>query len=375
MTKRPSSIASGSVLRRAATMALNEVSLWLRRRPAYHREFASKEQSLRASGPPVAPSERRWWNRRGFLSDKAIYYSKGEIDLYISDLQRMILCSRISYANSAVVFNKLVFSRLMDRVGCGVPVLASIKRGRLTSESSDSPIQSAESLKSLMEQGSRYVLKPIAGMEGREVTSLAKTDRPGVLNCGGADVPATNFLNWIAGVDGFLIQPAIAPSGYSQEVWPQSLNTMRVITMISPSSGDPFVAAVSHKFGTRRSRVVDNWKQGGVLAPVDVATGELGFALLYPDSGRLQPIEHHPDSGCRIQGRIIPRWSAFVGAMLDLAREFDFLPLLGWDVAWSGDELVVVEANFNPDWSIVQCFKPLLADDRVRDFFQHHRVI
>jgi hypothetical protein len=120
---------------------------------------------------------------------------------------------------------------------------------------------------------------------------------------------------------------------------------------------------------------VDNWKQGGVLAPVDVATGELGFALLYPDSGRLQPIEHHPDSGCRIQGRIIPRWSAFVGAMLDLAREFDFLPLLGWDVAWSGDELVVVEANFNPDWSIVQCFKPLLADDRVRDFFQHHRVI
>ena len=46
--------------------------------------------------------------------------------------------------------------------------------------------------------------------------------------------------------------------------------------MIDPDDGRAFPAAAVHRFGTRRSRSVDNWSRGGLSCWIDIRTGTLG---------------------------------------------------------------------------------------------------
>jgi hypothetical protein len=59
-----------------------------------------------------------------------------------------------------------------------------------------------------------------------------------------------------------------------------------------------------------------------------------------------------------------------------MAEQLAFLPYLGWDIAIAPDGgFRVVEINSNTDINILQIAKPLLSDERLRRFYEFHRVI
>jgi hypothetical protein len=150
--------------------------------------------------------------------------------------------------------------------------------------------------------------------------------------------------------------------------------------MIDPGTGEPFVASGTHRFGTRSSGHTDNWSAGGVSAGVDLETGELEAAVSPPAEGSstTEWLEFHPDTGARISGVALPNWDRVEGTVLDLAAEYGWLwPHVGWDVVVSDDRgsVAVLEGeprSIDPDQ---QAHGPLLAEDRVRRFYEHHGVI
>lgn len=125
---------------------------------------------------------------------------------------------------------------------------------------------------------------------------------------------------------------------------PTSVNTMR-LWVIDHGQG-PKTRLGYLRMG-RAGAVVDNFSSGGILAPIDIATGRLGPAS-DGTAARLM-FTHHPDSNARIEGATLP----FLTEAQRLAERclavFPHLNFAGIDVAISPEGPVIIEMNVVPD--------------------------
>lgn len=116
---------------------------------------------------------------------------------------------------------------------------------------------------------------------------------------------------------------------------------------------------------------------GGLSAPIDVETGELGAAVLQPEA-EVTRSEAHPNSGAKIAGTTVPSWDRIVTQVLDLAGTYGWLwPHVGWDVVVQDDggSIAVLEGELVSGGTDLQAHGRLLADDRVRRFYRNHGVL
>ncbi|HKJ24452.1 MAG TPA: sugar-transfer associated ATP-grasp domain-containing protein [Myxococcota bacterium] len=132
-----------------------------------------------------------------------------------------------------------------------------------------------------------------------------------------------------------------------------ALSTVR-ITTIQDEGGHPEVTHAVLRMALTAGKPVDNFHAGGLAAPVDLHTGELGPASdvgLRPDVGWC---DTHPATGAKLLGRRLPWWAE----TLELARRahaaFPKRVIVGWDIAILEDGPVVIEGNGSPDLDIVQ---------------------
>ena len=102
---------------------------------------------------------------------------------------------------------------------------------------------------------------------------------------------------------------------------------------------------------------VDNFAQGNLVAPIDLATGVLGAAAS-KRAGRAR-LTTHPVSGAVIAGATVPDWPAALALVQEAAHRFPHAPCLGWDVALTTRGPVIQEANDIWDPHVLQ-----LAHDR-----------
>jgi len=129
------------------------------------------------------------------------------------------------------------------------------------------------------------------------------------------------------------------------------LCTIRLHTYRWPGAASQLLLAV-YKMPVGHT-AVDNFRFGGIVAPVDVETGRLGQALTR-SGPLLTEIERHPDTGAVIAGYDVPCWQ---DAVRLVRRAHDAVPSLatvGWDVAILDDGPVLVEGNTLPNVALSQ---------------------
>lgn len=128
---------------------------------------------------------------------------------------------------------------------------------------------------------------------------------------------------------------------------PQSVNTLRLITVLAAGRAEPFSCILRVGCGGNR---VDNTAKGGVFMRVDLEAGVLrGDGYYWPDHGTRTP--RHPDTGIAFDGYPLP----FVREAVDLALDLHSGVLcgmhsIGWDLVIAEDGPLVLEANDN--WEI-----------------------
>jgi hypothetical protein len=172
-----------------------------------------------------------------------------------------------------------------------------------------------------------------------------------------------------------LIYRRFEQEGTIGKIYPGSLNTLRILTMIDPETESSFIAVAVLRFGTSKSNDVDNWSQGGINTKVDIETGIMGKAAQYPYSGKMIWFKKHPDTGEQINGVKVPNWNEVKNMILDYANQFSFIPYIGWDVVVSGNQVLILEANTNSGIKFLQLHKPLLKDIRIQKFYNYHKII
>lgn len=308
--------------------------------------------------------------RHGFLSSSYhLYDFEGRRNYgdYVSEYEKMAYTAHINGRTRTYLDDKFEFYAAMRSRGFGdrLPELfGAIDGGR-----EDVEDVGADRVLELLDGGESLVLKGATGAGGSGVYICEAAEGDGEYVVNGDAASASAVRSVVSSVEGYLVTEYNEQADYAAAVFPDSPNTVRVMTM-HPGDDDAFVAAVVHRFGAAASGGVDNWSRGGVACEIDAETGELRRATRYPFDGELRWFERHPDTGAAIEGRSVPGWGRIREDVLELAEAFPDVPYVGWDLLVTGPgEFVVLEGNNQPDVDLVQANRPLLADDRVLDFY------
>lgn len=340
------------------------------------RRMASREE-LRL--PYSLRFKLRAWSH-GFTVEQAVLYDleRRTVSDYISDYERIHRCNRLNPVRE-IFSQKLILRRLLaDRGFVQADAIALVTRHGVIEDPMGERARhvAAGALEArLIAEGGRYIAKPQDGMYGRGI-SLLEVRGGQLLATRGAHARPYSMARDAS--EGTLIERAIDQHPFWAALCPTSVNTIRVLTLWTPGEDEPFVARAIQRMGAAATAPTDNWDGGGVAAVIDPATGRLGFGRVNPFRTKAEdrPYTHHPDSGARIEGIVLPFWNNIVDTVLAATRRLPLARYVGWDVAVDENgNVVIVEGNHNTGVRLLQFESGLLTDARVRRFYEASGVV
>lgn len=199
-------------------------------------------------------------------------------------------------------------------------------------------------------------VKPVRGRGGRGA------ERWDYLGCGtykhrdGRELGATALLDRLRGLSRaqpYLVQERATNHPAMRDLSNGALNTIRIITCLDEHDRPEIIAAVL-RMAVGDNVTVDNVHAGGLAASVDLREGRLSPATDMGVDAHLGWIDHHPDTGARIAGRVLPMWSEVRELVRTAHVAFRDWAVIGWDVAIMADRPRLVEGNSGPDIDLVQ---------------------
>lgn len=197
------------------------------------------------------------------------------------------------------------------------------------------------------------IAKPIEGWRGQGIRRISQVKES-------TDVRGM-YDEFVA--DNILLEERIHACKEIEEFHPNSLNTIRVVTISNPNKCVVFGAIL--RMGTGVS-IIDNTHNGGVFASIDVNTGIIETDGL-DSSGNTYVV--HPDSKKIIKGFNIPYWDQVVETCTQATKVMPKLVYAGWDVVvMDGGRIALIEGNHGPDFDGgMQAPKKIGVKQRVKD--------
>lgn len=330
----------------------------------------------RRSKIPVPTAVWLWSLLRGYIGQHYYVYEFDRHDPaeYISDWARYRHLAALNQRHKILLNDKHVFSLALQ----GFPHLAPktyclLDHGTVLRAGSREPLRTVEDLVELCHRNGALVCKPRLGTQGQGV--LIATYANGGFTVNGAPASAAELAARLRDQSDAVVVEYVLQAEYARRLYPDTVNTIRILTMWDVERREPFIAIAVQRIGNHRSAPVDNWTQGALDAEiVDLDTGELGPAVSFPAVRALQWHDRHPDSGAQITGLRIPHFREVARDVLEVASAFPRLPHVGWDVIVTDDGCRIIEGNMRSDLNLLQVHRPLLRDPRVRRLLAHHRI-
>lgn len=181
-----------------------------------------------------------------------------------------------------------------------------------------------------------------------------------------------DMMKFLKKLDGYVISEFITQHPYSDEIYDKTTNTIRFITMRNTKTHEMELFFAVQRIGRKKTIPVDNGSKGGLVANIDLKTGELSEARCLQELGSW---DVHPDSGNPIKGVVIPNWDGIKKEMLDVCRKIPFMDFIAWDLLIMPDgHPCIIEANTSSGINIIQLWGGQKQDE-LGDFFRHYGVI
>lgn len=306
----------------------------------------------KAKAPNITFGPRLRYLLKGHNPVEAAWYEQvhGSLDGCVSKFDRETRLSLLNGDHSHLLSSKLVFGNLLKGAGFPNPEIF----GFTCQGSWYFPKDGEQRLRETLASGKRAVVKPITGSLGGDVSFIRDSfelDRK---------YP-----------EDMLVTAYVEQAGYAAAIYPGSLNTIRILTIV-PEKEPPRILAASHRFGGSQSRGVDNFSAGGMIARVDLDTGIMDRGVMIDRNNKVVWSDVHPDTEAPIKGTQVEHWEAVKALVVELCRTFPFLRYVGWDIAVTDAGPVIIEGNNRPGPVLFQMYEPLLKDERTREFFAQH---
>lgn len=326
---------------------------------------------------PIKGVKKYYYLTKGFMNESMILYglTSKNYTHYLSDSQ-ILKTGTINQDGAYYLNNKVVFVDMLEgRIGLP-KTFATINEGKISTRTT--LFHDTESLFEYLEENPdlKLVIKPIAGAEGRGVGLISWNN--GAIKRNSQHMTLQAFREYISGLDNYFISEFIQQGQFANKLFSDSLNTIRILTMIDPQTDKAFVAAAVFRVGTRLSAPTDNFRRRGLSVAIDLETGQLGKAAMIPHEGIVNWFERHPNTGKLLTGQQVPHWPDIQTNLLDVANYINQrhqIKYVGWDVVVTDQGIQLLEGNSRPGVSLHQVHQPLLVNPKVKAFYRHHQVL
>ena len=223
-----------------------------------------------------------------------------------------------------------------------------------------------DALEKLLTEKKSLVAKLSWGSGGTGFRLISRTDDHIQIN--GEAVGFSEFRQIVKEWPDSIVTERLVNHPEIARLYPNSLNTLRIITAYSPKYGVSIVSTYL-KIGTQVSGLVDGVTAGGVAAEIDPITGFAGRCFAF-STGSLAPtlISHHP-STLEILEFQVPFWGEIVQDISTIALDLKPTPWLGFDVAVTPEGFFITEINSHTSILVAQTLSPLRSNCAVRELF------
>ena len=151
-----------------------------------------------------------------------------------------------------------------------------------------------------------------------------------------------------------------------------SLSTLRIVTAKNPRGAIEFLPPVIRM--PAGEGIVDNFAQGGLAAPIDLASGTVCGPAIRKDAARgTVTLDRHPDTGAQFEGHVIPFWQSALDLAVRAHGAFPSMIFVGWDVPILHDGPILLEGN--AIWDVNLTVLPhgiTLSDTQFIPYFDHY---
>lgn len=193
-----------------------------------------------------------------------------------------------------------------------------------------------------------FMAKPRSGSCGKGIEKLDAAGRD----------PA-ELYDHLMGTGQLVLEEVIRQHERLNELYPCSINTLRVVTMYDDKADKVAVITTFLRIGNG-GRVVDNFNSQGMCSPVDERSGIVRFNAM--DKAKNLYVTH-PMTGTVIKGFQLPCWEQALDTCRRAARVVPQVRYVGWDIAFTPDGPVLVEGNDYPGHDIYQM--PEFCPDKI----------
>ncbi len=189
-----------------------------------------------------------------------------------------------------------------------------------------------EDFKHLIGDAESIMLKPIDEAGGKGIEKLKRKDFESL----------EAMFDYVKKSGKKLAEEVIIQHPVLNEIYPKSLNTCRLVTVLGEKG--PHIMYAIIRIGSHGMEI-DNISSGGMYCPIDVETGVIiGPGCDY----NVNTYVTHPDTGVKLEGIQIPKWDEVKALVNEATKVHPELALLGWDVAISEKDVQLIEANDYP---------------------------
>lgn len=308
----------------------------------------------------------------GFSTEKYELYNFriNNMNKYLSDFQRR-KTSIINRPYSIILNDKEIFSKIVDISNKTSKLFGKIENGNIIIDHRKVTLN--EFLK-FIEQQNTIIVKKNHGGGGKGIFKIQHIDQEIYIN---NELQTEIELNQIiVKLNDYLIMEYLNQAEYAHNIYPGTINTIRILTIQDPKTNEIIIPIAVHKFGSKNTEPADNVRNGGVTAQIDLETGLLKKgALHFENNKKIEWIDVHPDTKVKIEGTQIPNWGRIKEEIIDVVNTLNFLPYVGWDIVITNNGFQIIEGNNFSDVNILQIHQPLLVDKRVREFYRYYKII
>lgn len=195
-----------------------------------------------------------------------------------------------------------------------------------------------EEILEFMKKHQTFMLKPIDGGCGKGIEKIDTTKYSSL----------DEVYDYIKNLErSYELEEVIIQNEELNKIYPGSINTVRVVTILK----DGVAHIICAYFRIGNGKFVDNFNSGGMVAPVDEKTGIVKDRAI--DKNKVL-YENHPVTGNPIKGFKFPYWNEAMEMCKEAAQIIPQIGYVGWDVGFTPNGPLFVEANEFPGHDIYQ---------------------
>lgn len=299
------------------------------------------------------------FGRERFMPEEALTIGLADPRRPLDDHRQFISFERlhglqvaINTPDRAMCRDKVLYNSYCRHYGLPVPVLLGVLSRFGSRSETGKALNTPADFEAFVRHDlpPRFIAKPRGGNMGRGVYAMGtELDTPSDTEVGAL---ARALADLARAREDYILQARVySHPDIAELTGSTSISSVRIATLVL--GGEPPLVLGAYWRVIAGDRINDNIDDpetgkysGNILARVNLEDGRIiDAAVPAPDGVGLDPVEAHPVTGERFAGFALPMWAD----ALDLVRRaaLCFLPLrtIGWDVAFTPDGPMLIEAN------------------------------